>query len=127
MYLLALEITLNISASALLSWVSSINLAIFSLKDVAILISSSSTGALSLSVGSVPPKYFSTIATVLETRFPRSFARSELILLIIISLENELSAPSAISLKIWYLIASAPYLSPNTIGSTTLPIDLLIF
>ena len=99
----------------------------FARRAVAMEISSSSIGSDFLSAGRVPPKYFSTIATVLETRLPRSFARSELILFIIISLENELSAPRAISRRMWYLIASGEYLSPRTIGSTTLPMDLLIF
>ena len=103
------------------------NSSTFATSPLASAISSASKSPASLSAGSVPPKYLSTIATVLETRLPRPFARSEFILFIIISFENELSAPKAISRRMWYLIASAPYLSPRMNGSTTLPKDLDIF
>ena len=62
-------------------------------------ISSSSIDSLASGAGISPSKYFSTIATVLERRFPRSLQRSELIFFINISLLNNPSAPNGISLN----------------------------
>ena len=44
----------------------------------AIALRSASKAVSVLSAGSLPPKYFSIMPTVLETRLPKSFAKSEL-------------------------------------------------
>ena len=62
-------------------------------------ISSSSISALFEGAGIIPSKYFSTIATVLETKFPKSLAKSEFIFLINISLLKDPSEPKGISLN----------------------------
>ena len=92
-YLFARETTLNISSSALESCASSMSFETGSTSAAAIVRSSSSMGSAFFSSGRVPPKYLSAIATVLETRLPRSFARSVLIRPIIISLEKLQSEP----------------------------------
>jgi hypothetical protein len=65
--------------------------------DNAKLINSSSIAYFSDCAGISPPKYFSTIATVLDKRLPKSLQRSEFIFFINISLLNNPSAPNGIS------------------------------
>ena len=76
--------------------------------------SASSSGPASRSAGSVPPKYFSTIAVVRETRLPRSLARSTLIVLISSSLEKLPSEPNGNERSRKKRSASTPKRSAST-------------
>ena len=71
----------------------------FSVTAFAVSLRDASNSVSSLSTGSCPPKYFSIMPAVLETRFPRSLARSELILWIRASFVKFPSCPKAISLR----------------------------
>ena len=106
MYLLHFEIISQTSASA----EANLNLSILSSYSLASataeVASSASKEPGFCSLGSVPPKYLSTIEVVLETKFPRSFARSKLILFIRDLLLYMPSWPKENSLKRKYLSAS---------------------
>ena len=78
-YLFVRRTRFQISTRASLKNIFSIAFSTFSVVDRATAFRSSSKAVAVRSAGSVPPKYLSIIPTVLETRLPRSFARSELI------------------------------------------------
>ena len=86
-YLLARDTTVIISVRAKESLVSSIYFSTAGASFSAIALRFASNSPSSRSVGNVPSKYFTAIATVLETRLPKSLARSEFMRFIIISLE----------------------------------------
>ncbi len=92
-YLLARSSTLKISARAFWNWSFSISASYRSRRVAAMVFSSQSSSLSSRSVGSVPPKYFSTMAVVRLTRLPRQLARSTLMVLISSSLEKLPSDP----------------------------------
>ena len=83
---------------------------------------SSSEGAWA--TGTFPSQYFTAIVKVLLTRFPRSFARSELSLWTKLSSLKFESRPKTMSLSRKYLNASRPYLSFISKGFTTVPLLL---
>ena len=93
MYLLARWISLKISSRARCSWKASICFSYLARAERIISTSSSSMGSASRPVGRLPPKYFSTMAVVRDTRLPRSLARSVLMVLISSSLEKLPSEP----------------------------------
>ena len=98
-YLLALPIKLNIDSKA--SGILNSSIA-FSTKlgvSRANFINSLSISSLAVGAGITPSKYFSTIATVLDKRFPKSLHKSEFIFFMNISLLNNPSDPNGISLK----------------------------
>ena len=97
MYLLARWMTLKISASAFGTCRTSMHAVTFAGRASTMAASSSSSGSALRWAGRVPPKYFSIIATLRESRLPRSLARSALIRLISASLEKIPSLPNGIS------------------------------
>ena len=125
-YLLARLTRTHTSSSALLKENLSICALTLSAASRAIFSKSASNSSLLAAAGITPPQYFSIIETVLETRFPKSFAKSQFIRFNIISFVNIPSCPNVYSLRRKYFSASIPYLSISITGSTTLPFDLLI-
>ena len=123
MYLFVLWTTFQISSRAMLNFHSFIASSTLSAHVVASSFSSASGPSSFPAAGMMPPQYLSIIETVLETRFPRSFARSKFILLSITSLVKIPSCPNVYSLRRKYFRASIPYLSIRSTGSTTLPFD----
>ena len=126
MYLFARWMSLKTSSSARWSWNLSICCSYLSRLVRASSLSSSSRASASRSVGRVPPKYFSTIAVVRETRLPKSFARSVFMVEMSSSLEKLPSEPKGKVRRRKNLSASTPNMSASLYGSTTLPFDLLI-
>ena len=122
-YLLARWMHLKISSSAFWNWNFSICASTRSRRPETREIRLSSNSPAARSAGRVPPKYFSTIAVVRETRFPRSFARSMLMVLIRSSLEKLPSEPNGNVRSRKKRSASTPNISASTYGSTTLPLD----
>ena len=93
-YLLAREITLNTSERAFWKAYFSMASSYLSRREAAIARSSASFSLSSAwSAGSLSPQYFWAMATVRETRLPRSFARSTLMVEIRDSLEKLPSEP----------------------------------
>ncbi len=119
--------TVHISSRAVLKLNLSISLSTLDAAAKTISLSSLSGPSSFPAGGTIPSLYFSIIDTVLLTRFPRSFARSEFILFNITSLVKTPSWPKVYSLSKKYLRASTPYLSISFTGSTMLPLDLDIF
>ena len=93
MYLFARWMQRKTSSSARCGWRASICAAYFSGRARSMTLSSSSIGSALRAAGRTPPKYFSTIAVVRDTRLPRSLARSVLIVEISSSLEKLPSEP----------------------------------
>ena len=107
--------TEKISVNADGNWSASISSSIFCVLPAvnAFISSTGPNSALSSFAGILPPKYLICIETVLDTRLPRSFARSAFIRLMSASCVNCPSEPKGTSLKRKYLIASAPYISTS--------------
>ena len=96
-YLLARWMPLKISASACGSCRLSMHFVTAAGMAFTSCASSPSNSPAWRASGSVPPKYFSTMATVRDKRLPRSFAKSELMRAISASFENTPSLPKGIS------------------------------
>ena len=123
-YLLARWMHLKISSRPFWNWNFSICASYRSRRPESMEMSASSASPASRASGSVPPKYFSAIAVVRETRLPRSLARSMLIVLISSSLEKLPSEPKGNVRSRKKRSASTPNFSASRYGSTTLPLDL---
>ena len=93
-YLLAREMTLKTSARAFWKAYFSICSSYLSRREDTMAISSASFSSSAVcTTGRRSPKYFCAMATVRETRLPRSLARSTLMVLISASLEKLPSEP----------------------------------
>src|SRR5690554_633234 len=111
-YLFVLLINFQTSSKALEKFSLSMYSSTFTATSTAWFFSELSKSSSSLVGGAIIPSlYFSTIETVLETRLPKSFARSEFNLWRNFSLENDPSCPKENSLNRKYLKASIPYSS----------------
>ena len=77
-YLLVLLINFQADSKASLNWSLFISISKFSTDNLAVSFKLSSNAVATFAIGIIPSLYFSTIETVLLTKFPKSLARSEL-------------------------------------------------